>query len=180
MPTPDFLAFLQQLLQSDEPASMAPEQPGVRAADIPLPVPPRDQMPPAWTPQLERQIWAKAEAMGINPIVADRLVRQESQYNPKAVSKKGAVGLTQLMPATAIEMGVTNREDPEQSLQGGFKYLKQLIARYHGNENKALMAYNLGPGNLAKALSATQPLKPDLSGGLRQAKTYAAIVGRRK
>lgn len=154
---------------------MAPEQPGVRTADIALRVPAKDRMPPAWTPQLERQIVTEAEAAGIDPSLADRLVRTESSYNPLARSSAGAVGLTQLMPDAALDMGVTDRTDPEQSLRGGFGYLKQLIDRYGGDVEKALMAYNWGPRNIANAIHT--PPTGRAARGQRRARTYAAKVG---
>ena len=172
---PNLLAYLQQLLAQDEPSSMADQQPGLRTDDIALPVPARDRMPRAWSPQLERQIWAAAEAAGIDPELGDRLVRTESSYNPLARSKAGAVGLTQLMPDTALDMGVTDRTDPAQSLQRGFGYLKPLIDRYNGDVEKALMAYNWGPGNVAKAV--TTPPTGRAARGQRQARAYAAKVG---
>ena len=154
---------------------MADQQSGLRTADVALPVPPHNRMPRAWSPQLERQIWAAAEAAGIDPELGDRLVRTESSYNPLARSKAGAVGLTQLMPDTALEMGVTERTDPEQSLRGGFGYLKKLIDRYDGDVEKALMAYNWGPKNVAKAV-LTPPVGK-AARGQQRARAYAAKVG---
>lgn len=76
------------------------------------------------------------------------LVQVESGGNPKAVSKKGAIGLTQLMPETAKELGV-NPYDPWQNLLGGAKYLRQQYERF-GSWAKALAAYNAGPGRVAE------------------------------
>lgn len=85
---------------------------------------------------------------GIDPELAFRLVRLESEFNPRAVSKVGALGLTQLMPSTAKlwEKNVT-REDlftPQTNLRIGFKYLRNLLEQYKGNVNLALLAYNRG------------------------------------
>src|SRR5207244_442552 len=85
---------------------------------------------------------------GIDPELAFRLVRLESEFNERAVSKVGAVGLTQLMPSTArlIEKGLT-RDDlfkPGTNLRVGFRYLRSLLDQYKGNVRLALLAYNRG------------------------------------
>jgi len=69
----------------------------------------------------------------------------ESHGDPSAVSVAGAAGLMQLMPATASTYGVVNRFDPEENVQGGSAYLRQLLDRYHNNIALALAAYNAGP-----------------------------------
>lgn len=85
---------------------------------------------------------------GIDPELAFRLVRLESEFNPHAISKVGAVGLTQLMPSTAVqwEKGVTREQlfTPATNLRIGFRYLRNLLDQYKGNVNYALLAYNRG------------------------------------
>jgi soluble lytic murein transglycosylase-like protein len=85
---------------------------------------------------------------GIDPELAFRLVRLESEFNAHAVSKVGAVGLTQLMPSTAkmIEKSVTREQlfNPQTNLRVGFRYLRSLLDQYKGNVNLALLAYNRG------------------------------------
>jgi soluble lytic murein transglycosylase-like protein len=91
-----------------------------------------------------------AGAAGISPALLSALVWQESRWNPAAVSPKGAVGLTQLMPQTARELGV-DPTDPVANLAGGARYLRQLLNSFDGNVEKALAAYNAGPARVVKA-----------------------------
>jgi soluble lytic murein transglycosylase-like protein len=92
------------------------------------------------------QITAAARANGLDPALLAGLIKQESGFNPNAGSGAGARGLTQLMPATAAALGVTNVLDPQQSIEGGAKYLKRQLDAFGGDVTKALAAYNAGPG----------------------------------
>jgi soluble lytic murein transglycosylase-like protein len=83
---------------------------------------------------------------GLEPAVLHGLIQQESDFNPNAQSSAGASGLTQLMPGTASSMGVSDPLDPAQSIEGGARYLSQMMARFGGNTSEALAAYNAGPG----------------------------------
>jgi hypothetical protein len=76
--------------------------------------------------------------------------KAESNFNPDAVSRSGAQGVMQLMPATAAELGVTDSFDPEQNIMGGSKYISDLLKRYDGDTKLALAAYNAGMGNVKK------------------------------
>jgi hypothetical protein len=87
---------------------------------------------------------------GISPALLNALVWQESRWNHLAVSPKGAVGLTQLMPGTARAMGVDPR-DPVANLDGGARYLRLMLDRFDGDVVMALAAYNAGPERVARA-----------------------------
>ncbi|WP_140532406.1 lytic transglycosylase domain-containing protein [Mesorhizobium sp. B1-1-8] len=90
---------------------------------------------------------AREEGVDENQFLA--LVYQESRFNPCAKSGAGALGLAQLMPGTAAELGV-NPHNIEQNLRGGARYFRQQLARFHGNVSLALAAYNSGAGNVEK------------------------------
>lgn len=86
-----------------------------------------------------------ARDRGLDPSLVRAVVQAESGYNARAVSNKGALGLMQLMPATAVELAVATPFDPEENLRGGTRYLGALLDRFGGDVTLALAAYNAGP-----------------------------------
>lgn len=94
----------------------------------------------------------KANQYGVDPDLALRVVKQESGFNPNAVSKVGAGGLMQLMPATAKDLGLSDQDrfDPEKNVDAGMRYLSKQIKDF-GDVGLGLAAYNAGPGNVRKA-----------------------------
>jgi hypothetical protein len=100
--------------------------------------------PPAAIPELVEKA---SRAHNIDPLLVDSVIRVESNYNPNAVSPKGAQGLMQLMPPTARMLGVDDSFDPAQNIEAGVKYLKYLQNLYK-DDRLALAAYNAGPGTV--------------------------------
>ncbi len=92
-----------------------------------------------------------ASKVGIDPERFVRQIRQESGFNPRAVSPAGAIGIAQFMPGTAANMGV-NPRDPVSSLNGAARLMKQLSQQFGGDYAKALAAYNAGPGAVQRAV----------------------------
>jgi hypothetical protein len=93
-----------------------------------------------------REIDDAAFRAGVDPRLIEAVIAAESAFDPQALSKKGAQGLMQLMPDTAVRFGVANVWDPKQNIDGGAAYLRWLIAEFNGDLRHVLAAYNAGEG----------------------------------
>jgi soluble lytic murein transglycosylase len=101
-------------------------------------------------PSYRSIIVSKARKYGLDASLIEAVIRVESDFNPRAVSRKGALGLMQLMPSTAREMGVSDPLNPEQNIEGGSRYLRYLLERFEGDLTLALAAYNAGPTSVER------------------------------
>ena len=100
--------------------------------------------------RIDTSVNRAAEKYDLDSDLIHAVIRAESNYRVRAVSSAGAQGLMQLMPGTAEEMGVRNPFNIEQNIDGGAKYLRNMLTRFNGDLKLALSAYNAGPGNVAK------------------------------
>ncbi len=105
---------------------------------------------------LRRLVEANARTNGLPVALVNAMIDAESGGDPSAVSRAGAQGLMQLMPATAATYGVFDPFDPDENVAGGCRYMHDLLARYHNNVSLALAAYNAGPG----AVDASHGIPP--------------------
>jgi len=115
----------------------------VRFEELDSPMPPAVSSAPAIG--LDSVVNAASKRNNLDPDLVNSVILVESGFDPNAVSPKGARGLMQLMPQTAARMGVQNAMDPAANVEGGTRYLGELLSRYHHDLNKALAAYNAGP-----------------------------------
>ena len=132
------------------------------------------QNAPPWTTgsaSIDSLIKQNGARYGVDPYFIYCVIRQESSFNSTAVSVKGAQGLMQLMPATAARYGVTNSNDPAQNIRGGTRYLKDLLALFHGRIDLVLAGYNAGEGAVLKYGQTIPPYK--------ETKDYVRLISQR-
>ena len=98
--------------------------------------------------RFNRFILASAKQYSLDPELIKAVIKVESDFNPYAVSKRGAMGLMQLMPDTAEEMDVASPFEPEENIRGGSRYLKKMIDLFDGDLRLVLAAYNAGPSRV--------------------------------
>jgi hypothetical protein len=123
----------------DQLLAAAIEAPQPQTEEAPIEEEPQKPEPP-----FHRLILQAAIVHEVEPALIKAVILAESNYNPNAVSKRGARGLMQLMPKTAAALGVTDLFDPEDNINGGVKYLRQLLDRFDNDVRLALAAYNAG------------------------------------
>lgn len=150
-----FAAALNEATKTVPPPEISrPPEPGLAPASkfgminplqTPLPGTPGG-LPTVSEAQFQALIQQHASQNGLDPALVRQVIQVESGFDPLAVSSKGALGLMQLMPETARDLGVTDPFDPAQNISGGTKYLAQLLQSHKGDLTKALASYNAGPG----------------------------------
>nr|DAP32851.1 MAG TPA: hypothetical protein [Caudoviricetes sp.] len=128
------------------------------------------------SPNVQDAIIQASNATGVSLPLLARIANQESGFNPSAQSEAGATGLFQTMPETASELGIEDMTNPYQSAMGGAKYIAQQLQRYGGNLNKALAAYNAGPGNVDSWISNGWDGSPD-SIPIDETRNYVKSIG---
>jgi soluble lytic murein transglycosylase-like protein len=139
------------LVLSDKQKDPAAQTYSVRAAGAPAAVEFRTTKPVSRRAMpFETMIEENAAVHGVSPHLVRAVIQQESGFNPRAVSHKGAMGLMQLMPATATEYGVNDPYNPSENIRAGVAYLKGLLVRFQDNVELALAAYNAGPTAVTK------------------------------
>ena len=142
------------LVASDTPPPSDSPQPRVAAwparTGATKPIVPHD---------IDELVLREAARQAIRPELVRAVIKVESAFNPLARSHKGAMGLMQLMPGTAADLQVSNPYDPAQNIQGGVRYLRQLLDRFDGNEELALATYNAGPAAVARYGNQVPPFE---------------------
>lgn len=134
--------LVAQAVQHDTPA------PVVKAAAVTVPVVVAGVTPVPY--KYAAEIHENAKRFGVTPKLVVAVIKAESDFNPRAVSRTGARGLMQLMPDTAAKLNVTDSFNPRENIRGGTQHLAYLLDRYHGDVKLAVAAYNAGEGAVDK------------------------------
>ncbi len=142
-----------------------------KIANRPLARLPRDSTPQT----INAFILAAATEHGVDPFLIKAIIKAESNFDPTAVSPKGAQGLMQLMPATARGLQVSDPFDPRDNISGGTKYFRFLLDSYEGDVELSLAAYNAGPGNVKNAIPNFPETRTYVAKVLDNYQSYRAI-----
>ncbi len=134
--------------------------------------------PPVPGRSFDASIVREATRQGVRPELVRAVIQVESAFDPRARSSKGAMGLMQLLPATAADLHVRDPYDPAQNIRGGVAYLRQLLDRYGGNEELALAAYNAGPEAVARHGNQVPPFR-ETRNYLNRVRSSTTVTNRR-
>lgn len=161
---PSFTQMMQQMMFQSGPVSFSPlsslpslnqvvtnyAQQGKIQQDYSVPSSVTNSQQRANLHEIDSVVREASERYGVDEKLIHAIIKMESNYNPNVVSRAGAVGLMQLMPVTAREVGVTDRYDIRQNVFGGTAYFSKMLQRHNGDVRLALASYNAGPGNVKK------------------------------
>jgi soluble lytic murein transglycosylase-like protein len=132
-------------------AVSSPRRPSVQSVPVRATVPSKDNRIPRTKDQLDKIVTETAARHRLDARLVRAVIEAESGWNPMAVSNRGALGLMQLIPATAERFGVGDVFDPAQNVEGGVRYLGELLERYQGDLRLSLAAYHAGEGAVDRA-----------------------------
>ncbi|PID76158.1 MAG: lytic transglycosylase [Deltaproteobacteria bacterium] len=125
-----------------------------------------------------REIRQIARRYRVEPSLIKAIIHTESGFNPRAVSSKGARGLMQLMPDTAKDLGIRNSFNPEENIDGGTRYLRQILNDFNGDLTLSLAAYNAGPGTVRRSggMPAIEETRQYVAKVLKRYKVYKNLM----
>lgn len=155
----------QGIVYTNLVASARPAAPPAAAAG------PQAARPPANRRRIRRLLHQAARRYALDPRLVVEVARQESDFDPRSVSRKGAMGVMQLMPATARALGVRDPFNAAENIAAGARYLRALLRLYRGNVRLSLAAYNAGPGAVARYGDTIPPY--------RETRSYVRVITRR-